>query len=173
MPPGPKIPQGGQGTGAGRQSLTRDGLPKGGGLVTRQKVPDDEGFSPEPGGRRAPRGSPSAARLAESELRRLQDATREAVPEARRKVALSLMRNCAWMKAKLDEARAELMGQGLVIDYDNGGGQSGVRENPGFSAYNKLFASYSRSVKQLTDLMAPGEGQAKDELAAFMEENRL
>lgn len=40
----------------------------------------------------------------------------------------------------------------LIIDYDNGGGQSGVRENPYYPAYEKLLASYVKTLAATKDL---------------------
>lgn len=121
----------------------------------------------------AARGTPAAQRKTESEVKKLHEITRDTIPKAKRGVAMALMRNAAWMKVKLDEARADMMEAPLVIDYDNGGGQAGKRENPAFSAYNKLFASYSRAIKQLTDLMGTDASSERDELADFLNETRL
>ncbi len=43
--------------------------------------------------------------------------------------------NVSWMKSKLDDAREAIGEEGITVEYDNGGGQSGVRENPAFRAY--------------------------------------
>ena len=37
----------------------------------------------------------------------------------------------------------------LVMEYDNGGGQSGIRENPYYPAYEKLLASYTKALATL------------------------
>lgn len=129
---------------------------------------EDEGFSPENG--RNP--AKSSQVKAQAELKRLQDLTKDAIPSTKRSVAMPLMHNLAWQKVKLDETRRELMGQSLVIEYDNGGGQSGIRENPGFTAYNKLFGTFSRGVKQLCDMM-DGADEAADELADYFNETKL
>ncbi len=34
----------------------------------------------------------------------------------------------------------------LIIDYDNGGGQTGTRENPFYHAYEKLLLCYTRTL---------------------------
>ena len=46
--------------------------------------------------------------------------------------------NVSWMKSKLDDAREAIGEEGITVEYDNGGGQSGVRENPAFRAYEVL-----------------------------------
>ena len=53
-----------------------------------------------------------------------------------------VLENTAWMKAKLDEARETIKNTSVAIPYDNGGGQTGVRENPLFKGYEALWKSY-------------------------------
>lgn len=50
--------------------------------------------------------------------------------------------NTAWMKAKLDETRETIRNTSVAIPYDNGGGQTGIRENPLFKGYESLWKSY-------------------------------
>ena len=53
-----------------------------------------------------------------------------------------VIENTAWMKAKLDEARELIRNASVAIPYDNGGGQTGIRENPLFKGYESLWKSY-------------------------------
>jgi len=53
-----------------------------------------------------------------------------------------VIENTAWMKVKLDEAREVVQESSVVISYDNGGGQTGIRENPIFKGYEALWKSY-------------------------------
>lgn len=122
------------------------------------------------GGGRPPE---STKKRYQSELKRIQGLTIDAMPKAKRSAVMPLLHNAAWMKVKLDEARADMMCASLVTGYNNGGGQLGTRENPAFSAYNKLFASYSRCMKQITDLMSGDSCEQRDELAGFLNETRL
>ena len=108
----------------------------------------------------------------QSEITKLQKLTKDAIPDAVRDVAMPLIHNIAWQKVKLDEARHDLMNESLFCDYDNGGGQTGIREHPGFVAYNKLFATFSRGIKQLTDLMEIDAGEV-DELQEYFNESRI
>lgn len=64
------------------------------------------------------------------------------------------------MSRKLREAQKDLKGQTLTIEYDNGGGQKGIRENPAFTAYEKLLNTYTRALTTLTELI--GEKQVED-----------
>ena len=63
-----------------------------------------------------------------------------------------LKKNAMFMRRKLVEARKDLEEQEIVIDYDNGGGQTGIRENPSFTAYEKLLKSYQAALKQIEEL---------------------
>lgn len=54
----------------------------------------------------------------------------------------AVIENTAWMKAKLDETRGLIRNSGVAIPYDNGGGQTGIRENPLFKGYINLWKSY-------------------------------
>ena len=57
------------------------------------------------------------------------------------------------IKEQLELMAARIMIEGkrmdsedLIIEYDNGGGQYGVRENPYYPAYEKLLTSYTRAL---------------------------
>ena len=72
-----------------------------------------------------------------------------------------------FMSKKLKESKAGLRDQAIVIPYDNGGGQTGIRENPVFTAYEKLLAAYTKSLTTLRDVIgddAPREMSALDNL---------
>ena len=64
------------------------------------------------------------------------------------------------MEAKLAEAAAQLPAEDLIVPYDNGGGQSGTRENPFFSAYSKLLGCYIKAVNTLNGLSGEKEMDA-------------
>lgn len=54
----------------------------------------------------------------------------------------AIIDNTVWMKAKLDETRAQIGNLSVAIPYDNGGGQTGIRENLLFKGYSALWKSY-------------------------------
>ena len=81
--------------------------------------------------------------------------------------ATVLAEQVIFMAKKLKESKAGLKDQPIVIPYDNGGGQTGIRENPAFTAYEKLLAAYTRSLTALRDVIgdaAPKELSALDDL---------
>lgn len=70
--------------------------------------------------------------------------------------ALELAESVIFMADKLKESREIMKNEPLVIDYDNGGGQTGIRENPHFTAYEKLLNTYTRSLEQLSKIIESG-----------------
>ena len=74
---------------------------------------------------------------------------------------VELAESVLFMEKKLEETRAAIIDQPLVIEYDNGGGQSGIRENPSFVSYEKLFASYSKGLKELMEIVEASGGSAQ------------
>ena len=63
---------------------------------------------------------------------------------------------------KLSEARASMKDEDLVVEYDNGGGQHGFRENPYFTAYEHLLATYTRSLSVLAELIGDDANDAEE-----------
>jgi hypothetical protein len=70
-----------------------------------------------------------------------------------RSQVIELAENVVFMAYKLKETRESMGKTPLIVRYDNGGGQSGYRENPVFKAYNQLMADYRKSMQQLADLL--------------------
>lgn len=71
--------------------------------------------------------------------------------------------NTAWMKVKLEEAREAIKTSNVVIPYDNGGGQKGLRENPLFKGYESLFKSYMGGMRQILDVLPKQASEVKSE----------
>ncbi len=62
-----------------------------------------------------------------------------------------IVENTAWMEAKLEESRELIGEEKIAIEYDNGGGQRGIRENPKFKAYESLWRSYTLGIQRIVD----------------------
>ena len=75
------------------------------------------------------------------------------VPQQRRDVLAAVIDNMAWQRIKLDETRVEMQNASVVCDYDNGGGQTGVRENPIFKAYINLWRAYMVGLEKFTSYL--------------------
>ncbi len=70
-------------------------------------------------------------------------------PEERLKIFEPVLDNVSWMKIKLDEAREQIKEENITVEYDNGGGQRGVRENPMFKGYEALWKTYMSGLSSL------------------------
>lgn len=89
------------------------------------------------------------------------------VEENRIELIEPLIENTAWMKVKLEEAREAIKTSNVVIPYDNGGGQTGLRENPLFKGYESLFKSYMAGMRVILDHLPPqAENARREEIEA-------
>ena len=77
------------------------------------------------------------------------------VSDKRMKLLEPTILNTAWMKAKLDDAREAIKNSNIVISYDNGGGQKGIRENPLFKGYEGLWKSYLTGLDRIMSALPP------------------
>lgn len=75
------------------------------------------------------------------------------IPDDMRPHAIELAENLFFMEGKLRETRRGLANQQVVIAYDNGGGQKGIRKNPIFEGYNHLMANYRKTLGQLAEML--------------------
>ena len=88
------------------------------------------------------------------------------VPAHKMKVLAACISNTAFMRVKLDEIRAQIKEADIIVEYDNGGGQKGTRENPLFKGYESLWKSYMLGMSRILDAI-PDE---KEELQQKAEE---
>lgn len=72
-----------------------------------------------------------------------------------------------FMAAKLEETQKTIKSEPLVVEYDNGGGQSGIRENPSYTAYEKLLATFNKTLTTLIEII--GEQKATGEVLPLLE----
>lgn len=75
----------------------------------------------------------------------------------------TVIENTAFMKVKLDDARAAIKNSQIVISYDNGGGQKGLRENPLFKGYEALWKSYMTGMQKIIDCIPDSHAEVKQE----------
>lgn len=71
------------------------------------------------------------------------------VSENKIRVLTHVIENVAVMKVKLDETKELIQQSSVVMPYDNGGGQKGIRENPIFKGYENLFKSYMQGMDKI------------------------
>lgn len=67
------------------------------------------------------------------------------------KILEPVILNSAWMRVRLDIARTQMEDSPIIVEYDNGGGQKGVRENPIFKAYEALWKSFMLGMNRILD----------------------
>ena len=71
-----------------------------------------------------------------------------------------------FMLESLETSRKKLDGAPLVITYDNGGGQTGIRKNPAFDAYNSLMKTYIQTLSKLQELLG-SKASTQPKMVAF------
>jgi hypothetical protein len=93
---------------------------------------------------------------AEAEVNRITELLIDAgISERRIKLLNPVIVNTAWMKAKLDDAREAVKNSQIVIAYDNGGNQKGIRINPLFTGYENLWKSYLTGLDRIMSALPP------------------
>lgn len=101
---------------------------------------------------------------AKKEIKKLRELLKNLqVPDDRIRLFEPVIINTSWMKVKLDEAIETVKNAEIVVEYDNGGGQSGLRENPWFKGYEALWKSYMTGMSKIIDSLP-------DEVAEEVEE---
>ncbi len=77
-----------------------------------------------------------------------------------RDVNLSALESqAAFMREALNKQKTVLEYQPFVVEYDNGGGQTGTKENPEWTAYEKLLKAYHATLRAIA---AQHSGTAKE-----------
>ena len=87
-----------------------------------------------------------------SEYRRISK-TLKAIPEDKQNVAKKLIEEAAYLTQIIADARVEIDNKGIIELYQNGANQSGRKKNPAVEIYDRAVNSYSKIIKQLTDLL--------------------
>jgi len=95
---------------------------------------------------------------AEEEQNRIIELLNEVGISAKKmKLLEPIVLNTAWMKVKLDDAREAIKNSNIVISYDNGGGQKGIRENPLFKGYESLWKAYMQGMSKIVECLPQEE----------------
>ena len=71
-----------------------------------------------------------------------------------------------FMRVKLSETREALVHQPIVIAYDNGGGQTGIRKNPAYDGYTQLMRTYTQTLREYSEL-TKGDAKRQPQLVKF------
>ena len=83
------------------------------------------------------------------------------------KIIEPVIENAATMKVRLDDLREMIITEDFMVEYDNGGGQKGIRENPVFKAYEALWKSYMLGMDKILSVIPE---EQKRELAEEAEQ---
>ena len=67
------------------------------------------------------------------------------------------------MKVKLDQTRDEIWEDDIVIEYNTGGGQSGMKENPAYKAYEALWKNYMAGMTKILESLPPEVAKEEEE----------
>ena len=70
--------------------------------------------------------------------------------EQTKEILSSVIENLAWQRIKLMDTMEEIKTSSVAIAYDNGGGQTGIRENPLFRGYGTLWKAYITGLDKFT-----------------------
>lgn len=104
--------------------------------------------------------------IVEKEIQRIKDILLDYnVSDNKIKILESIIENTAWMKVKLDDARDAVKNSNVVIPYDNGGGQKGLRENPLFKGYESLWKSYMSGMSKILEALPTEQAQVVTKMA--------
>jgi hypothetical protein len=101
---------------------------------------------------------------AEEEQNRITRILNDAgISERRMQTLAPIIENVSWMRAKLDDSRSLIKNSNIVVPYDNGGGQKGIRENPAFKGYEALWKAYMQGMNRILDTLPPEVAQEATE----------
>ncbi len=67
--------------------------------------------------------------------------------------AIELATNVLFLEKKLGETRKLALSEPAVVEYDNGGGQSGTRVSPWVQSYTSLLKTYQAAIRQLSEML--------------------
>ncbi len=97
---------------------------------------------------------------ASEEKKRIIAILKEAnISKRRMEMLKPVIENVSWMRAKLDDSRQLIKHSNIVVPYDNGGGQRGIRENPAFKGYESLWKAYMQGMNRILDTLPPEQIQ--------------
>ena len=135
---------------------------EGGGLVEKRKVCNSCELLGKPARSRAKPSEDPWRGASKAEVARLQKATKDAIPAEKREPLMPLFHDLAFLKVKLDEARSQLLHESIFTEVRQRRRADGLREHPGFAAYNKAVHE-----------LFPRDGQAHSDSAFRLSRSRF
>lgn len=92
----------------------------------------------------------------------------QAVPENKLPFAEKLMDELEFMSVTLEELKADIRENGVVVNAVGSMKQEVTKGNPSLTNYNTLVKNYNNTIKQICDLLPEGDTQAKSALQEFL-----
>lgn len=77
----------------------------------------------------------------------------QGIPEEQVKLLGPTIDHIVWLEEKMDQGRTLIASSAIVVPYDNGGGQQGIRRNPAYEAIHRMTSSYNATMKTLEDVI--------------------
>lgn len=74
---------------------------------------------------------------------------------------MTLIDRLAWLNVSVKELEKLIDEQGTMIEYNNGGGQSGMKDNPNVKTLINYTKNITTITKQLVDLVPPNKQKSK------------
>lgn len=88
------------------------------------------------------------------------------VPSEVREIAQRRAEELEWLDRQLEKAKKCIGDEEVVIPYDNGGGQKGIRANPAFAEHKKLLDSWNTEAAALLAMLPESKQEEQaDKLA--------
>lgn len=101
--------------------------------------------------------------VAKEKRKIVRELKRAKISAYKMKILEPIIQNCAWMRVKLDGVREDISMEKITVEYDNGGGQKGIRKNPIFDGYEALWKSYMLGMGRILDCI-PDQKEAEEAL---------
>ena len=101
------------------------------------------------------------------EIKRLNEIF-EDIDENKKKFINTQVCNLAWYNVSIDDLKDSIDEVGTTVEYNNGGGQSGLKDNPDVKTLINYQKHVNVIINQLVDLVPPC--QKKSRLSELMNE---
>lgn len=83
------------------------------------------------------------------------------IDENKLKFCMTLIDRLAWLNVSVKELEQSIDRDGTTILYDNGGGQTGVKDNPNVKTLIQYTKNITTITKQLVDLVPASKKKSK------------
>ncbi len=83
------------------------------------------------------------------------------IDENKLKFVMTLIDRLAWLNVSVKELEDNIDKNGTTIPYDNGGGQSGIKDNPDVKTLIQYTRNITTITKQLVDLVPADRKESK------------